>query len=99
MRNHLHPFMNQRTCWNNVKPFHGSNGWVSNFGMWCGSRSRVNGGLKPWTGVGESGASQRFPDRIISHICVEKNAPWMGPHLRRKLVMIFGDGIERESSK
>ena len=28
-----------------------------------------------------------------------KNAPWMGPNLRRKLVTIFGRGIEGESWK
>ena len=59
----------------------------------------VNRVMKPWTGVGESGASQRFPERVRYHIWVEKNAPWMGPHLRRKLVMIFGSGIKRESLK
>ena len=72
---------------------------VSNLGPWCGLSSRVNRGMKPWTGVVESGASQRFTKRIRSHTRLQNNAPWMGPQLRRKLVMIFGSGIEQESSK
>ena len=42
----------------------------------------------------ESGDAQRLPASIISHMWVEKNAPWMGQHLRRKLVTIFGRGLE-----
>ena len=56
-------------------------------------------GPKHWAGVGESGSAQRLQARIRSHMWVEKNVPCMGPHLKRKLVTIFGSGIERESSK
>ena len=85
--------------WNNTKPLAGMDGWVSDFCPWYGYISRVNRGLKPWVGVGESEAAQILPARIRSHMCVDKNAPWMGPHLKRKLVTIFGRGIGQESSK
>ena len=98
MRNHFYPFMNQRKSWNNEKPLSWRNGCVTNLGTWCVSMRKVNRGMKPWTGVGESGASRRFPERIRYHIWVEKNAPCMRPHLRRKLVMIFDSGVKRESS-
>ena len=91
--------MKRRMSWNNKKKFSGWNGWFDDLGPWCGSISRIDRGMKPWTEVGESGAPQRFPERIRSHMWVEKNAPWMGTHLRRKLVMIFGSGIEQEISK
>ena len=98
MCNHLHLLMKRRMSWKNAETFSGRNGWVANLVTWCGSSSSVNRGMKPWTGVGESGASQRFPERIRYHIWVEKNAPCMRPHLRRKLVMIFDSGVKRESS-
>ena len=99
MRNHLHPLMKLRMSWNNENSFFVRNGWVANLGMWYGSRRRVNRGMKHWTGVVESRASQRSTERIRNHIWVDKNAPWMGPHLSRKLVMIFGSGIKKEISK
>ena len=55
--------------------------------------------MKTSGGVGENGAVQRLPTRIISHLWVEKNAPWEELHLRRKLVTIFGRRIAQESSK
>ena len=67
--------------------------------MWCGPSIRVNRGMKPWTGVVESGASQMFPERIKYHIWVEKSVPCKRPQLRSKLVMIFGSGIKQEDLK
>ena len=82
-----------------MKHLSGRTGWVYDLGSYYGSIIRVNRGLKPWEGVWDSGATQRLPTRIRYHIRVEKNAPWMGSHLRRKLVMIFVSELERESSK
>ena len=42
MREHVHPFMKQRTYWNNANTFYGSNGWVNNLVPWRGLISRVN---------------------------------------------------------
>ena len=89
--------MKRRTSWNNAKPFFVRNGWVANLGPWCASRRRIKRGMKHWTGVVAIVDSKRFPERIRSHMWVEKNAPWMGLHLRRKLVIIFGSGLEQES--
>ena len=47
--------------------------------------------MKHWTGVGESGASQRFPERIISHIWVEKKCTMDGASLEEEV----GDDIWR----
>ena len=93
MRKHLHPFMKRRTSWKYVKHLSGRYGWVANFGLWSGSISRVNSGLKPWEGVGESGAAKIFHAWIRSHMWVKKNVPWLKPHSRRKLVTVFGRGI------
>ena len=75
MRNHLHPLINMRASWNYAKPLAMRDGWVSNLGLWSGSSSRVNRGMKPWAGVGESGAAQSLPASIRSHRWVEKNSP------------------------
>ena len=72
MSNHLHPLMKRRTSPNDRNPLAGRAGWVANLGPWSGPSSRVNRGLKPWVGVGESGAVQRFPVRIRYYIWVEK---------------------------
>ena len=98
MRNHLHLLMKQRTSWKDTKPSAGRDGWVVNIGLWYGNSNIFNSGLKPWASVGESGAAQRFPVRIRSHLWVEENFPWMGPHLRRELVTIFGREVKKESS-
>ena len=37
--------------------------------------------------------------QVLDPICGLRNAPWERPHLRMKLVMIFGRGIGQESSK
>ena len=91
--------MEWKTSWNNAEPLSERNGWADYLGLWYGLNIRVNRGLKPLLGVGKSGAEHRLPERIISHMWVDKNVPWMGPHLRRKLVTIFVSGIKRESSK
>ena len=85
--------------WRDTKSLGGRSGWVSDLCLWSGSSIRVNRGLKTWAGVGESGTAQRLPARIIYHMWVEKNAPCVRFHLRSKLLIVFGRGIERESSK
>ena len=79
-----------------MEPLFGRNGWVSDLGTWSGLIRRVNRRIKPWKGVGESRAAQRLPDRIRY---TGENAPWMRPHLSKKMVMIFGSGIKQESLK
>ena len=68
--NHLHPLMNLRTSRKEVNPEAGSFGWSFD-DEWerLESRRRVESGLKPWYGVGESGAAHKDAERIISHIC------------------------------
>ena len=56
MRDQLHPLMKRRMYWSNVNNASRRNGQFSGLGLWCGKRSKVNRGMKPWTGVGESGA-------------------------------------------
>ena len=68
VRNHLHPLMKRRTSWNNENPLDWRAGWVADLGPWSRSSNRVSRGLKPWGGVGESGAAHRFPARIRSHM-------------------------------
>ena len=68
MRNHLHPLIKRRSSWNNANTLPGRAGWVSDLGPRSGSSNRVNRGVKPWAGVGESGDAQRFPVRIISNM-------------------------------
>ena len=99
MRNHLHTLMKRRTSWNYAKTLDGRAEWVYDLVPWSWSSNRVNRGLKYWVGLGDSGAEKRLTVRIRSHMLVENIAPWVGPHFRRKLVMIFGRGIEQESSK
>ena len=90
----MHLLMKRRISWNNTKPFFVRNEWVANLGTWYGLSIRVKRLIKPWTGVREIVDSHRFPERIRYHMWVEKNAPWMGPHLNSKLVMICGIGLE-----
>ena len=54
----------------NAKPFFVRNEWVDSLGPWCGSGSRVNRGITPWTGVGEIVDPQRFKESIRYHIWV-----------------------------
>ena len=68
MMNHLHPLTKQRMSWNNAKPLAGRYGWVADLGLWSGSSNRVSRGLTPRGGVGDSGAVQRFPAMIRSHL-------------------------------
>ena len=99
MSNHLHTLMKCRTSRNDANPLSGRDVWDADLVLWYGSSNRVSRWLKPWYVVGESGAEHRLPARIRSHMWVEKNTPWMEPHLSKKLVKIFGRRIERESSK
>ena len=68
MRNHLHLLMKHRMAYNDAKPLDGRAGWVAELGPRSGSINRVNRGLKPWAGVGDSGAVQRLTARIGSHM-------------------------------
>ena len=67
-RNHLHPLMEKRTSWNYAKHLAGRDGWAADLGPLYGSSNRFRRGLKPWAWVGESGAAQRLPTRIRSHM-------------------------------
>ena len=67
-------------------------GWRLSFLVWVKQQGLLGK-------VGGSAADKRLPERIRSHMWVEKNTPCMGPYLKRKLVTIFGMGIEREISK
>ena len=99
MSNHLHPFMKRGTYSNDVKPLSGWAGWVSDLGTRSGSISRVNRGSDTLDrSGGKWGYSEVDCEDHIPYVGGE-NAPYMGLHLRRKLVTIFGRGIERESSK
>ena len=68
MRNHLHPLVKQRMSWNDAKTLYGRYGWVADLVPWSGLRNMGRRGLKPWSGVGESGSVQRLPAKIRSHI-------------------------------
>ena len=68
MRNNLHPLMKQRASWNNANPLSGRAGWVADLGPQSRSRSSVNRGLKPWVGLGDSGAAQILPVSSRYHL-------------------------------
>ena len=68
MRNHLNLLMKRRKSWNNAKPLAERDEWITDLGLWYGLRNRFNRGLKPWSGVGESGSAKRFPARIKYHM-------------------------------
>ena len=68
MMKHLHTLMSQRTYCNDTKTLARRDGWLSDLVPWSVFSNRVIMGLKPWAEVGESGAAQVLPTRIISHL-------------------------------